>query len=451
MELRFNVTYTNEDLKYAIGTVGPKGAEDYAIRVVDPTHIIMTDHETWTPGTDPSALFGLTEEEYNWKDTDPEKLDDLAQKLRTDIPKDRLIAERDGVRKKDRVESIDYGKFVRYRKERNERRRDEMIERVLAADEIYCMYCGETGKPYVFQYSFLQMFEDKATAMEVANEYRKRNIPLLVTTFTRDQFNQEDGKSVFQELIGLGYPLMMFVDVEKRQAMLPLKEIVKHKAFVGQKNNLIYGNPKLDFAITNLFQFLRTPNNIDRSDPEKFKEAVAKTLNFLESRVIESLADARFLIPSKAMPDGKVVPAMVRMSAKKPEMPEGAEEPAKTEEAAAEAPAEKNFLPVFTNGMEFVSDKDQYKAVVVPLDDLIKMVRASKIDGLLINMKSKCAMPCGEERFAQVDRYREWKAEHAPDAQQEEEVPETLEAPAEGVEDVPADTPFVPIVNKSNE
>ena len=116
MELRFNVTYTNEDLKYAIGTVGPKGAEDYAIRVVDPTHIIMTDHETLTPGTDPSALFGLTEEEYNWKDTDPEKLDDLAQKLRTDIPKDRLIAERDGVRKKDRVESIDYGKFVRYSK-----------------------------------------------------------------------------------------------------------------------------------------------------------------------------------------------------------------------------------------------------------------------------------------------------------------------------------------------
>ena len=101
--------------------------------------------------------------------------------------------------------------------------------------------------------------------------------------------------------------------------------------------------------------------------------------------------------------------------------------------------------------MEFVSDKDQYKAVVVPLDDLIKMVRASKIDGLLINMKSKCALPCGEERFAQVDRYREWKAEHAPEAQQEEAVPETLEAAADGAEEAPADTPFVPIVNKNNE
>lgn len=451
MELRFRTTYVNDELKYAVGLVGPAGAEEFAMRVIDPTHIIMTDPETWTPGTDPSALFGLTEEEYNWKDTDLEKLDELAQKLRTDIPTDRLLAERDGVRKKDRVESIDYGKYVRYRKERNERRRDEMIARMLNAEELYCMYCGETNKPYVFQYSFLQMFEDKAVAMELANEYRKRNIPLLVSTFTRDQFNKENEKSVFQELQVLGYPIIMFFDAEKRQGMLPIKEIVKHSAYIGQKNNLIYGNPHLDFAMTNLFQFLRTPNNIDRSDPEKFKEAVAKTLSFMESRFVEALSDARFLIPTKAMPDGKVIPAMIKMSQKKPAAPaaEGAEEAAKTE--AAEETVEKNFLPVFTNGMEFVSDKDQFKAAVVPLDDIIKMVRELKLDGILINMKSKCAMPCGEERFAQVEKFREWKAEHAPEAAQNEEVPETLEAAADGSDEAPVDTPFVPIINKNNE
>ncbi|MBQ7300280.1 MAG: SseB family protein [Clostridia bacterium] len=452
MELRFKTTYVNDELKYAVGLVGPNGAEEYAMRVLDPTHIIMTDPETWTPGTDPSALFGLTEEEYNWKDTDLEKLDELAQKLRTDIPTDRLIAERDGVRKKDRVESIDYGKYVRYRKERNEQRRDALIARMLGAEELYCMYCGETNKPYVFQYSFIQMFEDKATAMELANEYRKRNIPLLVSTFTRDQFNRENEKSVFQELQVLGYQIIMFFDAEKRQGMIPIKEIVKHSAYIGQKNNLIYGNPKVDFAITNLFQFLRTPNNIDRTDPEKFKEAVAKTLAFMESRLIEALSDARFLVPTKAMPDGKVIPAMIKMSQKKPAAAaaEGAEEAAKTE--VAEETIEKNFLPVFTNGMEFVSDKDQYKAAVVPLDDIIKMVREVKLDGILINMKSKCAMPCGEERFAQVEKFREWKAEHMPDAAQNEEVPDTLEAPAEaGNDEAPADTPFVPIVNKNNE
>ena len=453
MELKFRTTYVNDELKYAVGLVGPYGAEEFAMRVIDPTHIIMTDPETWTPGTDPSALFGLTEEEYNWKDTDLEKLDELAQKLRTDIPTDRLIAERDGVRKKDRVESIDYGKYVRYRKERGEARRDAMIERMLGAEELYCMYCGETNKPYVFQFSFLQMFEDKAFAMELANEYRKRNIPLLVSTFTRDQFNAENAKSVFHELQVLGYPMIMFFDAEKRQGMLPIKEIIKHKAYIGQKNNLIYGNPRLDFAITNLFQFLRTPNNIDRSDPEKFKEAVTKTLGFMESRVIESLSDARFLVPTKTLPDGKAVPAMVKLAAKKPAAPavEGEEAPAADTAPAAEEAVEKNFMPVFTNGMEFVSDKDQFKAVVVGLDDIVKMVREAKLDGILINMKSKCALPCGEERFEQVEKYREWKAAHTTQAEQDEEVPETLEAAADGSEDAPADTPFVPIVNKNNE
>ncbi|MBR5871577.1 MAG: SseB family protein [Clostridia bacterium] len=452
MKIGFKTTYVNDELKYSVGLAGPVGMEDYAMRVVDPTHIIMTDPETWTPGTDPSALFGLTEEEYNWKDTDLEKLDELAQRLRTDIPKDRLLGESEGVRKKDRVESIDYGKYVRNRKERMERRTDEMIGRMLAAEELYVMYCGETNKPYVFQYSHMQVFEDKALAMELANEYRKYNIPLLVATLNRSQLNAENAKSFYQELMVLGYPLIMFFDAEKRQAMIQIKDIIKHKAYIGQKNNLVYGNPKLDFAMTNLFQFMRTPNNIDRSDPEKFKEIVTKTLGFMEGRFIEALSDARFLIPTKAMPDGKVLPAIIKMAQKKPAAApaEGAEEAAKTEAAEGEV-IEKNFLPVFSNGMEFNSDNDQYKAAVLPLDEIIKMVKGLNLDGLLINMKSKCAMPCGPERFEQVEKYREWKAEHQAEAGQNEEIPESLEAPVAANDETAEDTPFVPIVNKNNE
>ncbi len=447
MELKFTATHVNDDLKYAAGVIGMPGSEDYVIRVLDPTHIIMTDPETWTPGTDPSAIFGITEEEYSWKDTDPEKLDDLAQKLRTDIPKDRLIVEKDGVRKKDRVESIDYGKYVRWRKERNEKRRDEIIGRMLGAEELYCMYVGETNKPFIFQGLYMLMFEDKTMAMEQANEFRKRNVPLLVSTFTRDQFNKEDTKSVFQELIVLGYPMIMFFDAEKRQSMVPIKEIVKHKDFIGQKNNLIYGNPKLDFAMTNLFQFMRTPNNMDRSDPEKFKEAVIKQVSFLESRVVEAMSDARFLVPTKQLENGQVTTPVLRTSPKKAEAAEGEE--AKTEEtaAAAENEAVKQFLPVFTNGMEFVSDKNQFKAAVLPYDAVIEMVRAGKLDGIIINMKSKCSMPCGEERFKQVEAFRAWKAEHMPEAAETAEASE--EAPAN--EETQGDTPFVPIVNKKNE
>ncbi len=447
MEIRFKATYVNEDLHYAVGIVEPIG--DYAVRVLDPTHIIMTDPEKWTPGTDPSAIFGITEEEYGWKDTDLEKLDDLAQKLRTDIPKDRLISEKDGVRTADRAESIDYGKYTRYRKERNEKRRDEVISGMLAAENLYMMYCGETGKPYVFRFRFILMYEDKTMAMEAANEYRKRNVPLLVSTFTHEQYNKEETKSIFQELQVMGLNQIMYVDAQRRQSMLLCRDIIAHPAFLGNKTNMIYGNAKLDFALTNLFQYLRTPNLTDRSDPEKFKEAVAKQLSFYESRVIESIAEARFLVPTKALPDGKITTPVLRMEPK-PKTENAAEgesdataKPAET----AEKPAPKQFLPVFSNGMEFHSENDTFKAALLPYDAVLDLVRNGKLDGFIINMKSRCALPCTEERFKQIENYKQWKADREAAAKEQGiELPED-----QHTEEMPADTPFVPIMGQKDE
>ncbi|MCQ2432939.1 MAG: hypothetical protein MJ175_10095 [Clostridia bacterium] len=440
MEIRFKSTYVSEDLHYAVGIVEPVG--DYAIRVIDPTHIIMTDPEKWTPGTDPSAIFGITEEEYNWKDTDLEKLDDLAQKLRTDIPKDRLLGEKDGVRSTDRVESIDYGKYTRYRKELNEKRRDMVINNMLNAEELYMMYCGETGKPYVFGFQFILMYEDKTMAMEAANEYRKRNVPLLVSTFTRDQFNKEETKSIFQELQVMGLACIMFIDKEKRQAMLLTRDILKHPAFLGNKNNMIFGNGPLDFALTNLFQYMRTPNLTDRSDPEKFKEAVTKQISFYESRVIESLSEAKYLVPFKVDKDGRASTPIVRFEPKPKQPAEG--EAAQPEEGEKLPP--KQFLPVFSNGMEFFTDNDSFKARIMSYDDVMTLITEGKLDGFLLNMKSRCALPCTEERFKQVAEFRAWKEKRIAEAKEK-----GIELPDAPKDEAPVDTPFVPITGGKNE
>ena len=149
---------------------------------------------------------------------------------------------------------------------------------------------------------------------------------------------------------------------------------------------------------------------------------------------------------------------VLRTQQKKNNQPENAEnaeaaaENAKTEEAAAENT--KQLLPVFSNGMEFFSDNNQFKAAVLPYDAVLDMVKAGKLDGFLINMKSRCPLPCGEERFKQVENFRAWKAEHAPDESPVENPNEGTAEPAaaEGeAEAAPADTPFVPIVNKKNE
>ncbi|MBQ3065015.1 MAG: SseB family protein [Clostridia bacterium] len=449
MEVKFNATYVNKDLEYALGVVGPRGSEEYVMRVTDSVHIIMTDRENWTPGSDPIAIFALTEEEYNWKDTDPEKLDDLAQKLRTEIPLDRLISEQNGVRKKDRAETIDYGKYTRYKKELIQQRQHAAAEKILTAEELYCMYCNETGKPYLLPSGAIQVFEDKTMAMETANELRKINLPLIVMNFKKDLYNKEESRSVFQELIVLGFPVMMFVDAEKRQTVLPLQLLIKHEAFLGQKNNVIYGNPKLDVSITHMFQFMRTPNMIDKSDPEKYKEIVRKRVLFMESRIVEALSDARFLVPTKDAPTGKISTPILKAQPQRPEMPKDAQEGAEETAAAQEPLPEKQFLPVFTNSLEFASENNKFKAAVLPYDKVLEIVRANKLDGIMINMHSRIALPCTEERFKQVEAYRAWKAEHQvndPTKQPEE----TFGGEAdEGA--MPDDTPFVPIVNQNKQ
>ncbi len=455
MEMQFKTTYVNEDLNYGVGVIEPSG--DFAMRVLDPTHIIMTDHETWTPGTTPSAVFGITEEEYNWKDTDLEKLNDLAQRLRTDIPRDRLLSEQNGVRRSDRAETIDYGKYARMIKERNERRRDEVLHNLLTSENISLMYCGETGKPYVFNYTTILMYEDTNMAMTAANEYRKRGLPLLVSTFEHDKFNKADTRSIFQELMIMGYPVMMYVDKEKRQSMIPLKEVIKHKDFLGQKNNLIYSNPQLDLAIGNLMQFVRTPNFFDRTDEEKYKATVMQHLSFVESRVVEGLAEARYLVPTMTGKDGKVGTPFVTMAppktneapkedgegsapAMETEAPETAKKGKKGDKAEkTDAPKPKRYLPVFTNGMEFHSEQKQdFKIMLLPYSAIMEIVKEAKLDGFVVNMRSRCVLPCEEARFKQIEDYLAWKA-----AREEEAKPSdapVTEAPAE-------DTPFVPIVN----
>ncbi|MBQ4290766.1 MAG: SseB family protein [Clostridia bacterium] len=413
MEIKYRVIWANEDLHYSVGLLDPN--DDPALRVTDPTHIIMTDHEKWTPGTDPAALFGITDEEYAWKDSDPDKLDELAQKLRTEIPKDRLIAEQNGVRSKDRVESIDFGKYVRYRRALNEERKKDVIDRLLSTEKLHIMYFNETGRPAVFGYRFVMVFEDRETALDAANEYRKRNYPVLVNTFTVDQYNKENARSVFQELAIRGFGTILFTDAGKKQSLLSVKDILNHPGFVGLKNNTVYGNPALDFAITNVFQLMRTPLHLDGKDPEKAKQTLTAQISFCEGRVVEAMSDARLLVPGKSDSQGNLTTPVLKLKPRDvPESSEDGSAPAAKEENT------KSFLPVFTNGMEFFVEDDSFKAVIMTVDEIRELVDQAGLDGFLINVKSRCALPCGPERFRQIDDYRSWKAKADKEAKERE-------------------------------
>lgn len=87
MELQFKREYISKK-QYAVGEL--QALLGYAMEVID-LRTRLQDGKL-EPGESCMLLFGITPEEYAWKDSDTAKLDHLADKLRKNVPADRLIA-----------------------------------------------------------------------------------------------------------------------------------------------------------------------------------------------------------------------------------------------------------------------------------------------------------------------------------------------------------------------
>lgn len=87
MELKFKREYISKK-QYSAGEI--QALLGYAMEVIDMRTKLQEGK--LEPGESCMLLFGITPEEYAWKDTDTAKLDKLAAELRKNVPADRLIA-----------------------------------------------------------------------------------------------------------------------------------------------------------------------------------------------------------------------------------------------------------------------------------------------------------------------------------------------------------------------
>ena len=88
MEIRYKRTYLPpKGKRYTAGEI--QTLLGYAVEVADPRAALKEGK--LAPGEICMMLFGITPEEYAWKDTDPKALDALVQKLCREIPADRLL------------------------------------------------------------------------------------------------------------------------------------------------------------------------------------------------------------------------------------------------------------------------------------------------------------------------------------------------------------------------
>lgn len=87
MELQFKRQYISKK-QYAVGEI--QAYYGYAMEVIDPRAKLVEGK--LDAGESCVMLFGITAEEYAWKDTDLPRLDRLAAELRKNVPADRLLA-----------------------------------------------------------------------------------------------------------------------------------------------------------------------------------------------------------------------------------------------------------------------------------------------------------------------------------------------------------------------
>ena len=109
VKLQIKRVYKGENLNYNIGII--ESLNLYVMEVTDSTGFIMGIPGETSKDKPAVAVFGITKEEFDLKDTDTAKLDDLAFELMHKIPKDRIIAE-NNLRKDCREETIDDGKYA---------------------------------------------------------------------------------------------------------------------------------------------------------------------------------------------------------------------------------------------------------------------------------------------------------------------------------------------------
>ena len=88
MELKYQASYRSRGLKaYSVGEIAGVSP---ALELAEPR--LRTLEGKLEPGEICMLIFGITPEEYAWREKDIKKLDALAEQLRRHVPKDRLIA-----------------------------------------------------------------------------------------------------------------------------------------------------------------------------------------------------------------------------------------------------------------------------------------------------------------------------------------------------------------------
>lgn len=396
MEFKYEKRFENNEEWYTVGVIKGllKDDEIYAVEVLDPAGKIMCDPEKWSPGNVAVAVFGITDDEYDLFSKDVLAFTRLVERLKADLPKDRMFAEKNCVRTTDRKDTIDEdGKFKKYVEEKVKKHSPNLkespgmiISRLLNAQKICVAYSTDTDRPVlnvVNDNANLILTEDEA----VMDAFLKNQPNLYKKVFLENAINKQNEHSLFVYFYKIGINMLGYLFPDNRVLNFPMEAVIKSEEFKANKPAGV-ANPELERYVTTLYQLLRTA----KLDDEKAKEAFNKNMSYLDVKVMEKALGGQFLLAQKAIKhdDGKIEFTLPVIEQKE---------------------TNEKFIPVFTCDEEFVANGEGFERVVISYDQLKEAVKNSGLSGFIVNCKSKCSFRFNKQKLEQVEKFREWKTE----------------------------------------
>lgn len=392
-EVRFTISRVlkNNDLGYSVGVTEPLGL--YVIEVID-----ITGNTVGIPGVtskeNPSfAIFGITKEEFDYKDTSMELLDSIAAMLIQALPKDRIIAEQN-LRPDGREETIDDGEYVKWRKAELEERQKAAagesakraklrISEMLKAGEGWYISTKGAGKniPTVDASGAVQIFTKKEYAEFAV--FKAGELPLEVIHADRSGLDR-----LFSDLHRYGILKVKADALQQNGGEVAREEIIK----AGDLSGHALLNSRLNSLIIRYLQAQKLPD-------EKQAKLLAATL---WSALGKDFARGVYFVPvcfegeeGNARDDGEMhftersvqfmkekKPALIGMDKYKPA--NGGGKRIKFMALRNKDAEGKSFLPVFTDIVEFkLTFGDRARICMITYDDLYD--RHKSFDGTAVN------------------------------------------------------------------
>lgn len=264
--------------------------------------------------------------------------------------------------------------------------RSALIDKIIAAEELFITYDQNTGYPYIDEEDRIWVFSKEEFALNAKDYFLQQLVMLDVKKISLDEV-----KRTFAHLHRLGIKKIIMDNGEyttqvNRDDILPAPDWSNTPMI-----NIPVENPQLQHAMIRFFQTLYSKANYDGKEQQ---------LHQLENRMLDEVINAKYLIPMQLKEEVESIPNDQGIVTLK--------EGTVMQFASLVGDNDTNWQPAFTDWTEFlkVYDKNIWKSNISTYDDLLAL--SQNMEGIVINCNG-IVLRINEKNKKMIENYKEEK------------------------------------------